>query len=234
MAPGKSAEASFLRAAADRLGLQSPVAPDAARAAVLQKLRDDDYLPDPATHEAILAVSGRRLGNVSLLADDLTAETGRLLEQIEEFATGFFTIPPPDRVEHWRALHNTCEGRESLLARLRDLEPGLSLDPASIIGGSPVAARLIDDVLALFVLPLEARAPRSRELAMQFREDPALTDLERYQARRELVRRHRDIARLSPVYLKQVARHPSPWMLGRLYSWYRTRANRRYLRRQTP
>ena len=231
MAPGKCDQASLLRVAAGRLGLEPPVTPDSARATALRKLRDDDYLPCPATHEAILVVLGQWPGGPSLLADELDEEAEQLLGQIEEFASVFFTIPPLDRADRLRALHGACEGHDPALARLRDLEPGLHLDRSAIIPRSPVMERLIDDILSLFVLPPDERAIRSRELANRFRTDPELTNHKRSKACRALARHHPEIVKLSPVYFKQITPHASPWILGRLSIWYRRRVNQPYLRR---
>ena len=231
MADGKNDQPRLLRVAAAWLGLEPQVTPDSARATVLRKLRDDDYVPSPAIHEAILVVLGQWPGGISLLADELDEEAEQILVEINEFARVFFTIPLLERVERWQALRDACEGYDPPLARLRDLEPGLRLDRTAIIPGSPVVGRLIDDILSLFVLPPDERAIRSRELANRFRTDPGLTNHERSRTCRALARHHPEIVNLSPVYFRQIARHASPWMLGRLSSWYRRRANRRYLRR---
>jgi hypothetical protein len=211
MASGEAPDSPLLRAAYRRLGLEPGVAPEAAWSAVLRRLRDDDFLPDPATHEAVLVLAGRPVGDAPFLAGELAEDEERLREEVDSFAEGFFAVPVGERRERWKSLMRACDGRVALQDRLRDLTPGLDVSGGSIVDRSPTVVRLAEDLLTLFVLRPGPRAALSRELARRFRSDPALTDRERARARRDLLRRHPDIAALSRGYLEQLAR-PRHWL----------------------
>ena len=105
MTPGDRLEGPLERFAAEVVGLEQR--PDEADtlAALFRKLRDDDFLPDPLTHEALLALAGRPVESGSLLGEEAAAaEERKLHAEVEQFASEFFAIPVASRVDRWRTL----------------------------------------------------------------------------------------------------------------------------------
>ena len=125
--------------------------------------------------------------------------------EIEAFAATFFAIPVAPRRDAWFRLHAAAAGDRPLRDRLRQLEPGLLIDPASLATADPVRTRLEADILDLFVLDPAARPAESRERVSSLVADESITPRDRDRARRDLLRRHPKIAALAPGYLDQLA-----------------------------
>ena len=207
MSPGEPLGGPFGPFATGLVGLEPGLAGPDATAALFRKLLDDDFLPDPLTHEALLALAGRPVGPGSLLAEEAaSAEELRLVADIEEFAAGFFAIPVAERVERWRALAQASTKHPRMIERLKALRPGLSVDRGAFHDPSPAVRRLADDVLDLFPMRPEPRAVESRDRADRYRSDESLTDSDRERALKGLARRHPAIASLSPDHLARLSK----------------------------
>lgn len=206
MPPGNDAVASnLLCASAKRLGLDNDLEPQATRSAILRQLRDAGYLLDPATHEAVMLLHGRPAGRGALSAGESAAEEDRLRGELESLADQFFKIPVQDRDSQWNSLRERCASHPALEFRLQHLARGLRIDRTSYAGAAPAVARLVEDVLTLFVLRPIPRAARSRQLAARFLKDPKFTDRERARAKLSLTRRHPEIAALADDYLDRLS-----------------------------
>lgn len=172
--------------AAEQLGRPADAPSSELRQAFMKRLRGDDFLPPWRIQQAYQAAESGRLA----------AQTSQELEnwlrpQVEEFAAGFFQLPPDERRQRWQQLLERCSFSSPLTARLRALEAGLDL-PVDIPAGNPLgcgsAHELLEEVRGLFVLrPLERAARRQalvraghvranlRELQVT---DPDIMDLE--------------------------------------------------------
>jgi hypothetical protein len=206
--PGESPH-SF---AAELVGLEPGTSASDTVATLFRRLRDDDYLPDPLTHEALLALAGRPVAQGSLLLEEAAAaDERRHFAEIERFAAKFFEIPIAERVERWKALAQASARHPRPIERLKALRPGLSIDRGALADPSATVRRLADDLLDLFPMRQEPRAAESRARAAQFRADETLTDADRSRALKDL-RNHPEIVELSHGYLEQLAkpRRPSP------------------------
>ena len=217
MSPGEPPGGPFGPFAADLVGLEpGPTGADPT-AALFRKLRDDDFLPDPLTHEALLALAGRPVGPGSLLAEEATAvDERRHLAEVERFAADFFAIPVAGRVGRWRALAQACARHPRPIERLKALRPGLSIDRGAFADPSPAVRRLADDLLDLFPMRPEPRAVESRERALRFQSDQALTDADRGRALRDLTRGHPDLAAISAGYLARLEKPRRPALAKRI------------------
>lgn len=191
---------SRLRDAADRMLGLDPGAPEASRVAVLRRLRDADFLPDPDTHVAVTARSGHGVPAPRVEA----AEGEWLRAEVESFAADFFDHPVNDRYAHWRALMRVSERHDGVKDRLDELAPGLGIDFDRFATPSGAVGRLADDVRALFVLPRRVRVAESRKRARAFRSDPHRTGRDRAKAVSELTRRYKPIAFLAGGYLERL------------------------------
>jgi hypothetical protein len=213
MPPGEAAVADVERLAAEKLGVEPGMEPGERRAALLRRLHDEDYLPDPALHEAIRLLAGRpvRQGSESPLQEEAAgAEEERLRGAVEEFAAAFFTVPIAERRERWHSLFRDCTAHERLRDRLLGLKPGLGVDRDTIPIRPPGVRRLAEIILALFVLRPGPRATRRRELLGELLGDPSLRRSDLARARKRLMRRHPDVAALSDGVLLQLARPGRP------------------------
>jgi hypothetical protein len=211
MPPGEVPLADLQRLAAGKFGVEQGVAPDALRAVLLRRLRDEDYLPDPALHEAMRLLSGRPIGPESWLQEEAAgAEQERLRGEVEAFASAFFTIPVAERRQRWQSLLQACTGHEPLRDRLLALKLGLDVDRGRISNHPPAVRRLADLILALFVLRPGPRAALRRELVRDLLSDPALPGADLRRARKRLMRVHPEVATISDGLLLQLARPERP------------------------
>ena len=211
MSPGEPLGGPFGPFAADLVGLEPVSTAADSTAALFRKLRDDDFLPDPLTHEALLALAGRPVGAGSLLAEEAAgAEEQRHLAEVERFAADFFAIPVVERAGRWRALAQSGARHPRSIERLKALRPGLSIDRGAFADPSPPVRRLADDLLDLFPMRPEPRAVESRGRALRFQADETLTDSDRGRALRDLTRGHPDLAAISDGYLDRLEKPPRP------------------------
>jgi hypothetical protein len=193
--------------AARLVGLDGSLGPTVSIAALCRKLRDEEFLPDPLVHEALLTMAGQPIRGDSLLAEQAEMiHERRLHDAVEEFAAEFFSIPVEARIARWNGLLQTSEGSQRQIERLNGLKPGLKIDAESIVDPSPDVQRLINDILALFPMSHARRAAESRARANRFRNDAKLRDSDRSQALTRLRKKHRDIAALSQDYLAGLER----------------------------
>ncbi len=213
-------ELAPLRPAAEEwLGLDRDASPEATRSALLRRLGAEDFFLDPMGHEAALVLAGRPAGSAPLLTERGTTEGRALRDRIESFAADFFQIPVATRRDAWHSLWQASAADPRLQIRLRDLEPGLLIDPSAIADRNPLVKRLAGDLLELFVLEPGAHAALAREKLWAFQQDPAVSLQERNRASRELTRRHPGLARLAPGYLALLVQ---TWRTPTLRRW-RTR-----------
>jgi hypothetical protein len=227
MTPGDDSRAGELRRFASFVvELRKPQIPSLseAQATLFRKLRDDDYLPAPVAHEALLALAGRPVGDQSLLAEEADAfEDYRLNIEVDRLASDFFAIPVPTRFERWQALALACSRHPRLSLRLRALKAGLEIERKAVADPSPTVSRLADDLLELFPLPPEVRAVEARARVQRFLADPRLKPAEKSRAVHQLIKRHSSVASLGPGYLWRISpKVNAPWRApraNRLRTW---------------
>jgi hypothetical protein len=201
MPPGDPPGDSFILFAAGVIGLEPGPDPAETRSALFRKLLDDDFLPDPLAHEAILALAGRPLTQGSLLAEEASeAERRRLHRDVEQFASAFFDLPISSRVEQFRMLSQACAQHPSLIERLMVLRPALMVARTTVTDPSPLVKALLDDILDLCVLRPGPRSVEARARAERFRSDPNATDAARERALKHLKSRHPAMVALLPDY----------------------------------
>lgn len=148
------------RWAAEQLGVEENATPGEARAAFLARLREANFLPPPAWRSALGLLQHGLPGRWS--ADDEAARRTweeALRDEVETYASQFFSLPVDFRQQRWRELLASCElCSPRLSARLIALEGGLRVDATAIPReGSPVGD-LARDVMRLFVMRPEERA----------------------------------------------------------------------------
>jgi hypothetical protein len=216
MGPGEKPRTSLERFAAEQIGFDDPENSAETIAGLFRKLRDDDFLPDPLAHDAILALAGRPL---PLKLDSMLFREGSHIKEcelhakVEQFAAEFFTIPVAQRVDRWKALVEICSSRGRLLERLDGLKSGLTLDVKQIDDPSPLVKRLLDDILALFPMRPSAKAAEARARIERFLTDPKGDDTDRSKALKQLRKRHPEMVALAEGYLTQIARPRRPTRL---------------------
>ena len=235
MGPGDPPRRPLSRFAADVVGLKVDANDGDAPAALFRKLRDDEFLPDPLSHEALLALAGRPVGPGSLLAEEARdAEEGRLLAEIERLAAEFFSIPVASRLERWKALARASARHPRPIGRLKALQPGLSIDRDSLDDPSPAVKRLLDDLLDLFAMPTGARAIESRRRAHLFLSEQAPTEARRARALKDLARRHPDANGLLPDHTARLSTARRPISMARLGAKIHGAMNENVERRPLP
>ena len=206
---GDAPPGSLRRFAAGSVGLGDEVPEAEIPGFLFRKLRDEDFLPDPVGHEAMLALAGRASVGGSLLAEEAKRlDERRLADEIEEFADGFFGFGVAPRSERWRSLAEASARHPRLIARLRDLKAGLGVDREALGGTSAPEKRLLDDLLALFPMRPEARAIEARDRLRKFESDPAFADLDGRKLLDGIIRRHPAIGAISADFLIQHTRPP--------------------------
>jgi hypothetical protein len=202
MTPGDRSLGQF---AAEVVGLKPADNEGETIAALFRKLQDEDFLPDPLTHQALLALAGRPIESGSLLSEEAAAsEQRRLHDEVERFASEFFEIPVAARVERWRALAQASARHPRLIDRLRILKLGLGIDRNAIDDPSPAVKQLLDDLLTLFPMRTEPRASESRARLERFLSDPSLNPATRTRALKHVLKRHPEVSALSRGYLAQL------------------------------
>ena len=205
MATDPAGEATALRFAAGLLGIATDATGQAPLGALLRRLDDHDYLPDPLAHEALLTLAGLPAG--PLLRETVAeAQRRRLAREVEGFASRYFDEPSGRRIDHHRSLVEACAGYLRLLGRLEGLAAGLAIERSAVVASSPPVRQLLEDLLALFPLDPTTRAPEARRRAARFLSDPALSDAERTRALKSLAKRHPGVLALVPDYPKGLAR----------------------------
>ena len=76
MAHGEDPGAPVARLAAELLGVDREAAFRESLSTLFRRLRDDDFIPDPSLHEAMLILSGRPVGARSRLSEDAVRARG--------------------------------------------------------------------------------------------------------------------------------------------------------------
>jgi hypothetical protein len=173
-APPEANAGVLRRWATEQLELPAEVSAKESRAAFMQRLRDEDFMPPLAWQQASRALLGRGASE-SLTAQVLTEEEARLRAEVESFAVEFFSLEIDEREKRWRLLRDQSAFSPPLTARLRALEKGLRV-PGESDGMNPKQRELARDIRELFVLRPQARAVRRQELFRQF--SPPTIDLD--------------------------------------------------------
>jgi hypothetical protein len=219
MEPGETQRNSLHRFAADLIGLDDQGEPTETLGRLFRKLRDDDFLPDPTSHEAIQTLAGRPIAQDSLLFQEASDfQKRRLLEDVERFAAEFFSIPIEARLERWKSLVEACARSPRLIERLDALKPGLTINAGLAVDASPVVNQLIDDILTLFPMKRAAKAAEARARIDRFQKNTQSTDADRSKVLKLLRKRHPGLVELSEGYLDQFTRPrgPNRLNLGRI------------------
>src|SRR5262245_60068310 len=95
------------RWAARQLALGPEASAEEARRALLVGLEDDGFVPPPARQAAYQVFCWDGQAPAPLPTSD-PAEEARLREQVEGFASRFFTFPPDRRQQRWQELADRC------------------------------------------------------------------------------------------------------------------------------
>ena len=208
MGPGEPPRSSLERFAADHLGLPPELAqnPVDLKQRLYRELEQDDFLPDPLSHEAILLLSGGPIRQDAFLYQGLVrTREQRLKAAIDEFAVAFFSLPPTERVERWEKLAEACGGSHPLLHRLQALKPGLELQKPSLEKLPPLVQAVTNDVFELFTLgPLE-RVRESRQRATLRKDEAKGRTRELATALRHVRRHYEKINQTVETYLRDLA-----------------------------
>ena len=206
--PGKASPPDLTGRASAWLELDPGLTPDAVRVALWQGLAATHFLPDPATHEAILILARRQISSVPALELAIPPAVATLRHRVEEFAAHFFDVPVADRRAIWAEFDRAAAGDPVIQDRLRRLAPGLEFDPALVEPTDPRVRRLAGEILGLFVAPPAFQAAWLREFAYRLDHDPDFKRSARRRALRTLTRHYPTIARLGPDYIKRVRSMP--------------------------
>ena len=181
--------------AADQLGLELSSNRATQAAAICRLVASDQFLPSPGDHDAILAIAHhagapRPRPLTSEAADAIYQE---LRDQIEDFASSFFSIAPAERRRQWEELRQAAAGDVRLMGRLEFLERALSLERPQQIP-EDAQGLLIEEIFSTFVFPAVERAARRRSFLLKHRGEMDSV----VAAAKSLRRRHAQIARLAP------------------------------------
>jgi hypothetical protein len=147
--------------AAEVLGVASVAPRPAITAALLARVRDEDFVPGPEVAVAFEVLVGcasvdgeaKRVWQVGI--------ESRLRADVERFAQSFFDVPPADRQAAWQLLRQRAENWPALRRRLMRWEPGLTVpavEPALL--EQPHVAALTSLIASCFV----ATPPESARL----------------------------------------------------------------------
>jgi len=128
---------------------------DRVRAAYLQQAMHGNGAANPFAREALLILTGRTKAARPVLALDAVEEA--LQRDVDDLASRFFALPPPDRLALWQALAACGQGFVRVAARLTALRPGAEVAVPPLDGASPLG-ELATTVCKLFVLRPAARA----------------------------------------------------------------------------
>lgn len=100
-------------------------------------------------------------------------EEQELAPACKEFAEQFFGIPLAERQRRWEELLSRCFFAPHLQARLRALEPGLTVDPGLDASDHTLVGRLIQQTCALFTRPPGEQLLARQELLRAVSADPS-------------------------------------------------------------
>lgn len=175
--------------------------PEQARGGLLRRLGGGELVPPPDWHEAAEVLCRTQPGRPPATLG-LMAEETRLREEVQSFAADFFQTRPAERRQRWHALGAQCRPFPPLAARLRELAPGLDVEPACLGDRYMQVNRLAARLAQLFVLPLVERAKKRRELFEQMREAGWLS------AARRLQSHYPAVAALEPHLLTAIITWP--------------------------
>ncbi len=212
MPPGDPIGSADRRLAADWLRLE----PGDTRA-LLERLAEVDFFPDPLTHAAIRAAFGRPPGP-GMIEELDRLRRDRFDRDLARFRLAFFDTPPPERRARWEALSEAGRGLVGPDGQLRHLDAGLDAEipPAGASPGPDV--RLAGWVGQVFASPPDVRAAEARTLAREIRADPSIQPAALDRAVRQLRKRHRLVAGLAPNFLAKLVRSRSPVKLRKAWS----------------
>jgi hypothetical protein len=195
---GTQGRSSLGRWALEQFHLPADASPAAARSALMQRLREEEFVP-PLTwqqaHRTLTQPDGAAPPEYYVYAEE-----ERLRTEIELLASNFFTLDVEKRQQQWQGLMEQSKKFPQPAARLRALESGLKLIPGPVTGGR-FCQLLADQLHELFVLRPAERAVRRQELFAKVR--PWLDDIQK--AARQLKRAHPEVAALDPVWIEQLA-----------------------------
>ncbi len=189
--------------ASAQLNVALDASPDQVEATFLQRLRDDDFVPDESLLTAFKTMTESDADCVLLDMPDSYRfnESLVLEEQIGAFAKEMFRCSPAERLRQWQQLRLECQDVPRMLVRLDGLKPGLALDASAHIDSPPLVRRLGDELLKLFVLtPTEKAVRRSEILASIENELPDWED-----AARTLIERFPDLRELDTQFVDELA-----------------------------
>jgi len=195
------------RWAAKQLGISSDALPEAARAAFLRRLPEEEFVPGPALVDAARALGVIGVNNSRYSGAHLTAfreEENALRSEVEEFAGSYWKMPPDARSEQWTNLRNRARDLVSYrsLMRLRDLEGGLAVNgPELPSEGDPNTRELARRVCGLYVLRPIAQAREWQALSKVIR--PRALDWKN--AAKRLRAFHPKLAALQPQVVSELA-----------------------------
>ncbi len=150
-------------------GLQPGATQQAIRAAILAHLDEANFVPPAAWRQAIWLLSDPK-------APQAWPENGydafhealenSLAEDVDAFATQFFSLPRGPRRAKWTQLLEQLTAFPRLRARLTLLQPGLDVEAATSADQNPQDAIVVDRIRRLFVLkPADQDAQRRQWLA---------------------------------------------------------------------
>ncbi|MBL8797497.1 MAG: hypothetical protein JNM56_26590 [Planctomycetia bacterium] len=143
-------ETALVQWANRQLGLDEHAAPDSVRAAVRERLAEDDFLPSLRRQHAVQLLCRADRPKV-LPPVALEDEEQRLREEIDDFAAEFFQQDCLVRRRRWRELQRQCQPFPPLAARLAALEPGLNVPGVDELPPEPDTRELAEHLQALFV-----------------------------------------------------------------------------------
>jgi hypothetical protein len=185
----------------DRLGLADDADQATIRRQLLEKLIEQDLVPTEQDRLAVRVLAGLSPGDPSHYRPADWEIEARLGEKVESFATQYFTLDVQGRQELWESLQAESVGYPAIHMRLRELEPGLAINRASLTSTSADVREMAEGILRRFPLPAgERSAARRRDLA----ERQAKIRLWRRVAR-QLVRDFPQIAALDRDYIRGFA-----------------------------
>lgn len=156
------------RWAAEQLGLDEDASAEQAQRAFLARLRESEFSPPPAWASALGLWRQGLPDRWDAHAAARRIWEGLLRDEVEVFASEFFSLDVGERQRRFRELRASCEPfSPQLSARLAALEKGLEIDAAAVPReGSPVGD-LARHVMRLFVLRPAERAATRRALIVE-------------------------------------------------------------------
>lgn len=191
------------RWAREQLAVGEEASPEELQAAFLQKLETEEFWPGGellCAYETLTQPERVEQTTQAMRALGVHHWESKLAEEVEEFATHFFSFTPEERRSRWEELQRDCQHDPQLSRRLQALRVGLALPSEAPNTDVPEISVLLESLKRLFVLRHGASVRLRQVLLETWRCEASHWQ----QIAKQLEREHPDWARLDPVLVTRL------------------------------